>query len=92
MEDLAAERKELEELAVLMAEIFGEELYQGDEESTSNNGVENDEEVDYCRTRYIEWEANEVIDLVSNDDDSGYIWVFFFLFKQTKTFNVFNVF
>ena len=31
---------------------------------------ESEEEVDYYRTKYINWEAKEVIDLVSSSDES----------------------
>ena len=32
-----------------------------------------EEEVDYYKTEYIEWEAKEVIDLVSSSEDSGQV-------------------
>ena len=40
-----------------------------DEESNTEEG--NNEEVDMYRTKYIDWEAKEVIDLVSSSDESG---------------------
>ena len=86
-----AEGRELEELPRWMVENLGEELYPGDEENGSNNGVESGrEEVDYSRTRCIEWEAKEVVDLVLNNHDQirgGY-----FVFKHTNISNAFNVF
>ena len=42
-----------------------------------------EEEIDYYRTRYIEWEAKEVVDLVSRGDDSGQFDGFLFCFEQT---------
>ena len=58
-----------------------------DEENDTEEG--NDEEVDLYRTKYIDWEAKEVIDLISSSDESGWIWVFF---ELTNLFNVFNEF
>ena len=40
------------------------------EDEESSNGGEKDEEVDYYGTEFIEWEAKEVIDLVSSSDES----------------------
>ena len=69
---MATARRELEELVRLMGENIGEELYLGDEEDGRNNRAESsEEEVDYYRTQYIEWEAKEMVDFVSNDNDSG---------------------
>ena len=44
---------------------------EGLDDRESGIGKEEIEEVDYYKTEYIEWEAKEVIDLVSSSEDSG---------------------
>ena len=56
-------------------------------------GKELKKENDVYGTDYIEWEAKEVIDLVSTSKDSGQIQgPFCSSFGQTNSFNVINVF
>ena len=52
-------KKETQELAVAAESLDNRESGIGEEE------------VDYYKTEYIEWEAKEVIDLVSSSEDSG---------------------
>ena len=63
--------KRLEELVEKIAEEIGEVLYPGDRNSGNDCEKEegNEQKVDYYRTHYIEWEAKEVNDLVSSDND-----------------------
>ena len=41
------------------------------EDEESSNGEEKNEGSNYYGTEYMDWEAKEVIDLISNSDESG---------------------
>ena len=49
---------------------IGEELYPNDDKRENNNGIENDEKVDYYRTQYIDREVKEMTDLVFSNEFS----------------------
>ena len=63
----------LEELARAMIEEIREELYPNDRENVINSDGLNggEEKIYYSRTRYINCEAKDVIDLVLSDDYLG---------------------